>query len=253
MTMMRLPYSKLAIGAIGFLVVALHTVPSVTSVPDPNDPPPSAEEIADLMELSEWLISGSGDFGRPLGGASTLRRAIRSRSRSFQLLQSFHDADLERRQIDALPFGHMISEAAARHRLDQLLIAAMVEAESSFDPLALSPRGAVGLMQVLPSTAAQFGVLDAYEPAANLEVGSRYLKSLLREFDDDLVLALAAYNAGPGNVERYGGVPPFPETRRYVDRVLGTYVGHYRSIWSHSETAAWLGLTSRPGNATSDR
>ena len=83
--------------------------------------------------------------------------------------------------------------------------------------------------------------------------GVRYLRDLLLQFQD-VVLALAAYNAGENAVSRFGNrVPPFPETRRYVDRVLGTYVGHYRSIWSHSETAAWLGLTSRTGNSTSAR
>jgi len=253
MTFPHIANSRLVVGTIAFLMVALHTVPSVTSVPDPDDPPPSAEEIADLMELSDWLVGDTVESGRPLSSTSPLRRAIRNHSRSFRLLRSFHGAEVERRVVDALPYGEIISETAARNRLDGLLIASMVEAESGFNAQALSPDGAVGLMQVLPSTAADLGVLDAREPAVNLDVGSRYFKSLLNEFGDDLELALAAYNAGPGNVLRYGGVPPFPETRNYVDRVLGTYVGHYGSIWSRSDTAAWLGLTTNSGRPAGQR
>jgi hypothetical protein len=225
-----------------FLAVAFHTVPSITSVPDPGLVPPSPEEVEVLMELSDWLVGEPG--GSPLDGSAErpLSDAIRNRSRSFELFRSFND---ERHEIDLLhrmPFGRMISETAERHRLDGLLVAAVIEAESAFDPTALSPAGAVGLMQVLPSTAEELGVTDPLQPAANLEAGSRYLKRLLRSFDGDLELALAAYNAGPGNVLRYGGVPPFPETRRYVDRVLETYVDHHREIWSRSDTVAWLNL-----------
>jgi soluble lytic murein transglycosylase-like protein len=120
--------------------------------------------------------------------------------------------------------------AAERHRVDGLLVAAIVEAESGFVPTRVSPRGAVGLMQVLPSTAGEYGdAKDLLDPRTNLDVGSRYLGRLIEDFDGDVELAVAAYNAGPGAVERYGGVPPYAETKDYVKRVLTLYDAHHQT------------------------
>ena len=132
-----------------------------------------------------------------------------------------------------------IRRAAARHGVDALLVTAIVQAESSFDPRAVSHRGAVGLMQVMPASAGSHGVRLA-EPEVNLDVGARYLRRLLERYGGDLELALAAYNAGPGNVRRYGGVPPFRETRRYVEKVLGLYVAYCRAAWHESGAARRL-------------
>ena len=130
-----------------------------------------------------------------------------------------------------MPFGSLIADAAAQYRLDGLLVAAVVEAESGFDPAAVSPRGALGLMQLMPETAAQYGVAQPSDPRANVRGGARYLRDLLQQFDYDLELTLAAYNAGPGNVVRYGGVPPFPQTTTYVDRVLRIYLRLHHEVW----------------------
>jgi soluble lytic murein transglycosylase-like protein len=113
--------------------------------------------------------------------------------------------------------------AAERYGLDPALILAVVDVESRFEARAQSPKGAQGLMQLMPGTAAELGVTDRLDPAANLDGGSRYLDALLRRYRGDLRKALAAYNAGPGAVARYGGVPPYRETQEYVRRVLRRY------------------------------
>ncbi len=113
--------------------------------------------------------------------------------------------------------------AAERYGLDPDLVLAVVGAESGFAPKAVSPKGAQGLMQLMPRTAAELGVVDAFDPAANLDGGSRYLESLLVKYRGNLRLALAAYNAGPGAVARHGGVPPYRETQEYVRRVMRRY------------------------------
>jgi hypothetical protein len=112
----------------------------------------------------------------------------------------------------------LIVSASARHGVDPTLIRAVVQVESNYQPRARSSRGARGLMQVMPATGRQYGVSNLYDPAANLEVGIKHLKSLLERFP--LRLALAAYNAGEATVHRFGGLPPFAETRNYVDRIL---------------------------------
>lgn len=119
-------------------------------------------------------------------------------------------------------FEAIIGLAAGRHGLDPALVKAVVSAESGFDPTATSPAGAMGLMQLMPSTARSLGVGDPYDPVQNVEGGTRYLAGMLRRYGD-VAMALAGYNAGPGAVARYGGVPPYAETRRFVERVLATW------------------------------
>jgi hypothetical protein len=115
--------------------------------------------------------------------------------------------------------GH-IRRAAARYGVSESLLSAIVSVESRFDPRAVSPKGARGLMQLMPELAAVLGVRDAFDPAANVDAGARHLRDLLARFDNDLTLTLAAWNAGIGAVLEHGGVPPYPETRAFVARVL---------------------------------
>lgn len=111
-------------------------------------------------------------------------------------------------------------KAAKRHGLDADLVFAMIAVESNYEPQAVSRKGARGLMQLMPQTAAHLGVEDAFDPEQNVDGGSRYLKQLLNLYGGDTTKALAAYNAGPGAVQRHGGVPPYRETRAYVKKVL---------------------------------
>jgi hypothetical protein len=232
--------------AITLLVVLI--VPSSASIPSllQHQPPaPSDSELALLEELAAW-VQGVGPRYELFGGED-LPQLLRTRRDSFELFRGFNGPQECDRLLAGLPYGRLIQEAAERYRLDGLLLAAVVEAESGFDPQAVSPRGAQGLMQLMPATAAHYGTVELADPRANVRAGARYLRDLLKLYDDDLELALAAYNAGPGNVARYGGVPPFRETRRYVDRVLGGYVALHRELWRDNEIAALLGgLAAEP-------
>lgn len=122
-----------------------------------------------------------------------------------------------------VPFGELINQTAQRHDLNPRLVAAVMGAESAAKPTAVSHKGARGLMQLMPATAARFGLAphQVFEPAANLDAGSRYLAWLGTHFGGDLRLMLAGYNAGEGTVKRYGGIPPYRETIEYIRRIFG--------------------------------
>ena len=115
---------------------------------------------------------------------------------------------------------YIIKEKADKYNLDESLIKAVIKAESGFNPNAVSKAGASGLMQLMPGTARGLGVEDIFDVEQNIEGGAKYLRGMLDRFDGDKSLALAAYNAGPNAVKRYGGIPPYQETQNYVKRVL---------------------------------
>ncbi len=118
-----------------------------------------------------------------------------------------------------VPFAAQIHTAAAQNGLDEKLVSSVISAESNFNSRAVSPKHAMGLMQLMPRTAADFAVRNPFDPVQNIDAGARYLKLLLDQYHGNLTLALAAYNAGPGVVAQYGGVPPFRETHDYIRRV----------------------------------
>src|SRR5580700_10083198 len=118
------------------------------------------------------------------------------------------------------PMDEVVNAVSGRHHLDPDLINSVIHAESGFNPRAVSPKGAQGLMQLMPQTASRLGVANSFDPGDNLEGGTRYLRELLERYNFDLIKALAAYNAGPGRVEQYHGVPPYYETQAYVARVV---------------------------------
>jgi soluble lytic murein transglycosylase-like protein len=116
-------------------------------------------------------------------------------------------------------YDDIIAEAAGRYRLEPRMIKAVMETESGFNPMAVSPVGALGLMQLMPAVAEELGAVDAMDPRQNIMAGARYLRQLLDAHDGNVRLALASYNAGPGNVAKYRAIPPFEETRNYVKKV----------------------------------
>jgi soluble lytic murein transglycosylase-like protein len=129
----------------------------------------------------------------------------------------------------------IVSAAAERHKIDPALVKAVISTESGWNPQAVSNKGAVGLMQLIPGTAQRYGVGNPFDPAQNVEGGTTYLKWLLDRYNGDLTKSLAAYNAGERSVDRSGGVPAYPETRRYVQKVTDTYfrsgAGRNVTLW----------------------
>ena len=162
------------------------------------------------------FFSGSQSFANLIPSISLKRRTSVHSNRDSNLWVPF--GTFEQPDIESA-----ISRSASFHRLDPDLIRAVIQVESGFNPSAVSPRGARGLMQLMPATAREVGVKNPLSPSQNIDGGSRYLKAMLSRYNGNLALALAAYNAGPASVDSWNGVPPFPETRFYVRRVLNTY------------------------------
>jgi soluble lytic murein transglycosylase-like protein len=133
----------------------------------------------------------------------------------------------EEPKTSVLTYDHLIKAACRKHSMDPALVMAVIHAESKFNHLAVSPRGAVGLMQINPITVRELGINDPFNPQLNIDGGVRYLKRLLNIFDGDRKLALAAYNAGPTQVYRHNGVPPFKDTKKYIKQVF-RYLTFYR-------------------------
>ena len=143
-------------------------------------------------------------------------------------LYGYQIADQEKKLLLSKAYGTQfdkyIEDSCSKYSLDPNLVKAVIKAESNFNPDAVSPKNAEGLMQLMPSTAKQYGVSDSFDPSSNIEGGVKVLKDLIDHFDGDLKLALAGYNAGKGAVIKYGNkIPPYPETQQYVKRVIKFY------------------------------
>jgi hypothetical protein len=242
-----------------FLVLAISfdSSPILPSIPAPSKlkgPDPRAIALVDELtghasaRPQADLVGTAGPGGTSRGtDLQVIRRqdldAALSSSTSTphaDLWSGAGERGAELSVVRKLPFGRAIARAAERHRLDPLLLAAIVETESAFAPDAVSSEGAIGLMQLIPETGQQYGKTDLFDPYVNLEVGSQFIGALLDRYHGDLALALAAYNCGPATVTRYGAVPPFRETREFVKGVLALYVQHRQNAWKRSRESTDL-------------
>jgi len=156
---------------------------------------------------------------------------------------------IPRVETSKAPFRELIQAAAARYAVDPDLITSVIAAESNFDPRAISRRNARGLMQLLPQTAARLGVRNIFDPAENINAGSQYLSELLKRYNNNLALTLAAYNAGPQTVQRYRSVPPYRETQNYVQKVGRSYAQRKSGV--SSATGATAATSAKNGSAPS--
>ena len=205
----------------------------VPAVQPPLLPAPSVEATTPpVLEASRPAVAGEASAARSGSGDEVARvdtPAAVSPDKPDSLETLRRAADLLAEVNTALgaprsPYGQLIYDIAIHHSVNPHLVAAMIHVESAFNPRAVSRKGACGLMQLLPQTARRFGLVkkrDLFDPKKNLEAGVRYLKWLTQRFGGDVEKILAAYNAGEGAVERFGGIPPYSETQRYVERVFG--------------------------------
>lgn len=205
--------------------------PGSTPIPASAGLAPARPQLAGIFNgssmsrLDQWSILREGAIS-----PADLSAALGARPRRLGLFRSDTAVDGRRELLRRMPFGAILAAAGERNRVDSLLLAAVVETESRFAPHAVSHCGAVGLMQLLPSTGQDYGVKDLRDPYANVDAGSRYLRALLNRFQGRPDLALAAYNTGPEVVARYGCVPPYRETQDFVKRVLGRYGQHQHAL-----------------------
>jgi soluble lytic murein transglycosylase-like protein len=177
--------------------------PSVPALPAPVSSPPGAATATPPPQ--------------PLNRLALNSRALNNRALNNQAL---NDRALNDRALNNQALEQMISSASGHARIDPDFIHSVIHAESDFNPRAVSPKGAQGLMQLMPETATDLGVKDAFDPQSNVEAGTRYLRELLERYHFDVRKALAAYNAGPLRVDRYNGVPPYYETQAYIARII---------------------------------
>ncbi len=178
---------------------------------------PTAGRADSLQRAGDWLVIDNTLLGKFVLPSSPFARPISS------------------------SFPELVGDVAKEHGIPPELVQSVIRAESNGNAQALSPKGAMGLMQLMPETAKEYGVSDPFDPIANLRGGVQYLGDLLREFSGDLSLALAAYNAGPSAVRKYQGIPPFPETKAFVQKVKEQYQQGENSIKP---------LTAQRGNET---
>lgn len=181
------------------------------------------DSLQDVLARIQQILPQAAPAAAPTAAPSTATSFADTLAQASSSSAAYAAQDGIAPSSAAAPYQAEIEAAGARYGVDPRLLESVIRQESGFDPNATSAAGAEGLMQLMPQTAASLGVTDAYDPAQSIDAGARYLKGDLDRFGGDTSLALAAYNAGAGAVERYGGVPPYAETQNYVQQVLGNY------------------------------
>jgi soluble lytic murein transglycosylase-like protein len=227
-----------------FLVLSIQAAPSHPASGGVH--PPAARRTPVRTELATILSGGAQPWwSRGAVSPTDLNAALAARQRRFGLFRVESAVDGRREVLRRLPFGAILAAAGERNRVDSLLLAAVVETESRFSPHVVSPCGAVGLMQLLPSTGEHYGAKDLRDPYVNIDAGSRFLRMLLDRFRGRPDLALAAYNTGPEVIARYGCVPPYRETQDFVRRVLARYDQHRQAVARASAHQAQIQIAAR--------
>ncbi|HYF24977.1 MAG TPA: lytic transglycosylase domain-containing protein [Baekduia sp.] len=200
--------------------------------------------IAEIDARIATLLRGPQPAASPTGGTEASSPApTQPTTFSTALAQASATQTSAGASSGDVPFGAEIDAAAARHGVEPALLRGLVRQESGFDPAARSSAGALGLTQLMPGTARSLGVTNPLDPRQALDGGARYLAQQLQRFGGDVSKALAAYNAGPGAVARFGGVPPYAETQQYVQKVL-SYAAEYRGAAPAAPAAAPVTATS---------
>jgi soluble lytic murein transglycosylase-like protein len=180
----------------------------------------AAERMQQLQTLIAQVERGPAGFAAALDSAQAGASATQAAGASSPGASTASGSAAATPSEAARPYVPLIEQAAARNGIDPAVLYGLIEQESGFDPNATSSAGALGLTQLMPGTASSLGVSEPLNPAQSIEGGARYLGQMLRQFSGNTADALAAYNAGPGAVQQYGGVPPYSETQQYVSKVL---------------------------------
>lgn len=233
--------ASLAVGGVGIPMTGALTAPDLPEQTREAQPPEFENEMSTARRIA-IEVAGGVDEALPFG--RSVEKSLTESQKGLiteQARENFFRTEI--------PFGSIIYSEAKKNNLDPALVAAVVKTESQFKPTAKSGAGARGLMQLMPKTGAWMGATNLMNPADNVKAGAKYLKYLNERFDNDPVKVLAAYNAGEGNVRRYGGVPPFRETQNYVKKVNKAHADFNQQVLGAVAEAVETGVA--PGSVAS--